>query len=175
MVRSWVSSPVESFRTWLRLAKRTAGDTAAARVEAAALAAAAESVRLALPGRPARRARRLLVAQVAAGSFPLADVRAFTDSAPADPAEALRAALALILDRASAPQLPRSPQLPPLPMPTRANDLRQAVSPRSSPSSRQPPPSPRQPPAPSAARAAKRAAFEAAFAEAGSVRPPSIC
>ena len=72
--RLWITAPVESGRTWLRLARRVEGEQATARLEVGLHAAAVEALRLALPGRRARPARRILTRQLRAGSLPPAAV-----------------------------------------------------------------------------------------------------
>lgn len=68
-VRLWIWSPRESARTWLRMARRLDGEQKSARLEAGVHAAAVEALRLAVPGRAGRRARRIIVRQLRAGSL----------------------------------------------------------------------------------------------------------
>jgi hypothetical protein len=68
--RLWLTAPVESARTWLRLARRLDGEQAAARLDVGVHAAAVEALKLALPQRRARRVRRILQRQLRAGSLP---------------------------------------------------------------------------------------------------------
>ena len=73
-LRLWLTAPVESARTWLRLARRVRGDQAAARLDVGLHAAAVEAMRLSLPGRRGRRVRRILERQLRSGSLPPAAV-----------------------------------------------------------------------------------------------------
>jgi Protein of unknown function (DUF2637) len=73
-LRLWLTAPVESARTWLRLARRVAGEQAAARVDVGLHAAAVEALKLALPRRRDRQVRRILQRQLRAGSLPPAAV-----------------------------------------------------------------------------------------------------
>lgn len=67
--RLWVTAPVESARTWLRLVRRLDGEQARARLDVGVHAAAVEALKLALPQRRARRVRRILQRQLRAGSL----------------------------------------------------------------------------------------------------------
>ena len=69
-LRLWLTAPVESARTWLRLARRVEGEQAAARLEVGAYAAAVEALRLTLPGRANKPTRGILRRQLRAGSLP---------------------------------------------------------------------------------------------------------
>ena len=136
--RLWLTSPRESARTWLRLARRVEGAQASARLEAALQSAAVEGIRIALPGHRARRARRILISQVRAGSIDSAAVLRWADGrAVGRSAERMRDGLRVILHHAGAPALalpgevptpavepsataPALPVLPPLPAPAPA-------------------------------------------------------
>jgi hypothetical protein len=74
--RLWLTAPVESGRTWLRQARTGQANHAAARLDVGRQAAAAEALRLAIPGRSGRRVRRVLFRQLRAGSLPAAAVLA---------------------------------------------------------------------------------------------------
>lgn len=98
--RLWLTAPVESVRTWLLMARTGASSHAAARLEVGVQAAAAESLRLALP--KARRARRILRRQMRAGSLdPVAVLDALewgtTSDAVLSPEAVMRSALAGVL------------------------------------------------------------------------------
>ncbi|MDQ1288745.1 MAG: hypothetical protein QG622_2311 [Actinomycetota bacterium] len=69
-LRLWLTAPLESGRTWLRIARRVDGEHAAARLDVGVHAAAVEALKLALPQRRARRVRRILQRQLRAGSLP---------------------------------------------------------------------------------------------------------
>lgn len=101
---------------WLRMARRLDGEQAAARLEVGQHAAAIEALRLDLPGRRARRTRRILQDQLRVGSLHPADLPAIlgwtasTDSRTSlTPDAALRAALRATL-LASRPHDPLAPQ-----------------------------------------------------------------
>jgi hypothetical protein len=66
--RLWLTAPVESTRTWLRMARTGADRHAAARVDVGVNAAAVEALRLALPGVRSRKVRRILARQIAGTS-----------------------------------------------------------------------------------------------------------
>lgn len=69
-LRLWMTAPLESARTWLRIARRVEGEQAHARLDVGVHAAAVEALKLALPQRRARRVRRILQRQLRAGSLP---------------------------------------------------------------------------------------------------------
>jgi hypothetical protein len=69
-LRLWLTAPIESCRTWLRIARRVEGEQAAARLDVGVHAAAVEALKLSLPQRRARRVRRILKRQLRAGSLP---------------------------------------------------------------------------------------------------------
>lgn len=73
-LRLWLTAPIESARTWLRMARRVHGEQAAARLDVGLHAAAVEALRLALPGRRGRRVRQILERQLRSGSLPPAAV-----------------------------------------------------------------------------------------------------
>ena len=73
-LRLWLTAPLESARTWLRIARRVEGEQAAARLDVGVHAAAVAALKLALPQRRARRVRRILVRQLRAGSLPPAAI-----------------------------------------------------------------------------------------------------
>ena len=56
-LRLWLTAPLESSRTWLRIARRVEGEQAQARLDVGVHAAAVEALKLALPQRRARRVR----------------------------------------------------------------------------------------------------------------------
>lgn len=62
----WLTAPGESLATWLRVRRQAAHATA--RMEVGSHAAATEALHLALPGRRARRVRKILRRQLRAGS-----------------------------------------------------------------------------------------------------------
>jgi hypothetical protein len=108
-LRLWVTAPVESARTWLRMARRVQGEQAAARLEVGAYNAAVEALRLTLPGRENKTTRAILHRQLRAGSLPPRAVLAACGwldpdqpaGADTDPAQRiLRAALGSALDQA---------------------------------------------------------------------------
>ena len=74
--RLWLTAPVESIRTWLRMARTAAPSHAVARLDVGRHAAAVEALRLAIGGRAGRRVRRVLRRQLRAGSLPPGDVLA---------------------------------------------------------------------------------------------------
>lgn len=118
-LRLWLTAPVESARTWLRLARRVEGEQALARLDVGVHAAAVEALKLALPQRGARRVRRILRRQLRAGSLPPAAVLGplgWMDDADAlaevTPQSVLRAALSDALRGTVAPGL-APPAAPP--------------------------------------------------------------
>jgi hypothetical protein len=115
-LRLWLTAFGESRRVWLRMARRLDGEQAAARLEVGQHAAAVEALRLDLPGRRARRTRRILQDQLRVGSLHPADLPAIlgwttsTDSRTSlTPDTALRAALRATL-LASGPHDLRAPR-----------------------------------------------------------------
>jgi hypothetical protein len=123
-LRLWLTAPVESARTWLRLARRVEGEQALARLDVGVHAAAVEALKLALPQRGARRVRRILRRQLRAGSLPPAAVLGplgWMDDADAlaevTPQSVLRAALSGALrgtvTPAPVPPVGPSPVAPP--------------------------------------------------------------
>jgi hypothetical protein len=112
-LRLWLTAPVESSRTWLRIARRVEGEQALARLDVGVHAAAVEALKLALPQRRARRVRRILRRQLRAGSLPpsavlgplgwMDDAQALVDVTPAS---VLRAALRDTLRRTEPPTRP---------------------------------------------------------------------
>lgn len=116
-LRLWLTAPIESGRTWLRVARRLDGEQASARLDVGVHAAAVEALKLTLPHRRARRARRILQRQLRAGSLPpaailgplgwLDDSQALTEITPHT---VLRAALRDTL-RGQAPQQPLPPDV----------------------------------------------------------------
>jgi hypothetical protein len=62
----WLTAPGESAATWLRVRRQAAH--ASVRIDVGAHAAAREALRMALPGRGARRVRRVISRQLRAGS-----------------------------------------------------------------------------------------------------------
>lgn len=99
-LRLWLTAFGESRRVWLRMARRLDGEQAVARLEVGQHAAAVEALRLDLPGRRARRTRRILQDQLRVGSLHPANLpavlgwNASTDSRTSlTPDAALRAAL----------------------------------------------------------------------------------
>jgi Protein of unknown function (DUF2637) len=73
-LRLWLTAPIESARTWLRIARRVHGEQAEARLDVGLHAAAVAALRLAIPGRRGRRVRRILERQLRAGSLPPAAI-----------------------------------------------------------------------------------------------------
>jgi hypothetical protein len=80
----WVTAPCESVRTRLFMLRKGIDDEQDARVAVGVQAAAREVLRLALPGRSARRARKLINSQLRAGSLPPAVLLAPLDRADPD-------------------------------------------------------------------------------------------
>lgn len=72
--RLWVTAPVESLRTWLRMARRLDGEQASARLDVGVHDAALHALELALPGWKNRKIRRILRRQLRAGSLPPAAI-----------------------------------------------------------------------------------------------------
>lgn len=73
-LRLWLTAPIESTRTWLRIARRVEGEQAQARLDVGVHAAAVEALKIAIPQRRARRVRRILQRQLRAGSLPPAAI-----------------------------------------------------------------------------------------------------
>jgi Protein of unknown function (DUF2637) len=116
-VRLWLTAPLESTHTWLRMARRVQGEQAVARLDVGVHAAAVEALKLALPQRRARRVRRILQRQLRAGSLPPAAILGplgWTDDLDAlvdiTPESILRAALRGALAPVPAPDT--SPRIP---------------------------------------------------------------
>lgn len=104
-LRLWVTAPVESARTWLRIARRVSGEQAAARLDVGVHQAAVEALRLTLPGRANKPTRRILERQLRAGTLaPQAVLAAcgwLGEPKGADPGQrVLRAALGAALGQA---------------------------------------------------------------------------
>jgi hypothetical protein len=107
--RLWWTAPVESLRTWLRMARRVDGEQAAARLDVGVHAAAVEALKLALPQRRARRVRKILQRQLRAGSLPPAAILGplgWTDDVIALAEVTPQAVLRAALRDALAPALP---------------------------------------------------------------------
>ena len=100
--RLWLTAPVESARTWLRMARMGVADHGAARTGVGVHAAAVEALRLSLPHRSGREVRRVLARQLRAGSLaPVQVLDAIGWSggqvSARDPGQVLRSALAAVL------------------------------------------------------------------------------
>ena len=96
--RLWLTAPIESARTWLRMGRTGVAEHALARLDVGVHAAAVEALRLALPGGDGRRVRRVLGRQLRAGSMPPVAVLAAIgwggdDTVLCTPQGVLRAAL----------------------------------------------------------------------------------
>ncbi len=117
--RLWLTAPIESARTWLHQARRSAA--VHTRADLGRHAAALEALRLSAPGRPGRRVRRILRRQLRAGSLtPQAVLTACGWHAPTppvvlDPHTVLRAALTHPAITAGEPSAAHGPSTTSLP------------------------------------------------------------